>query len=538
MDRQRFLTLLILAVLITFLNSLKPLHMDDGDYYTYATQIARAPLDPYGFEVKVGVPANHYLVPPVLPYWLAVASTLFGDHLALWKWWLLPFAVLFVVSLYYVLGRFARGLELPLVCMTALSPAFLPSWNLMLDLPALAVSLFGLATFFRACDDGSVALAALSGLILGIAAQTKYTAFVAPAVAIAYALLFGRGRLAFLTLALAAAVFVGWECFIAAKYGESHFIYSLQQRGGGFGTRVARLLLPFIGILGGVAPGVALLGLLALGVRRRFIAIFAIAICLGYVALALVPDRYTILFRDSGGRERLTLSNLIFGLCGLAVCTIVGIAAWRLCRRQMNRGFGNLMFRADLFLVLWLTLEIAGYFALSPFPATRRLVGVLVVATIVAGRLASASCVSRPRVRFMRGLVAGTAALGVCYFVVDLRDAQAQRKVAQSAARRIRSEDPLAKIWCYGAWGFKHYGKAAGMVPIVSDPSKVHAGDWLVVGYQPFEPWPGMEGFAPVTEVAAKDRLPVRMMPCYYGGRTGFEHCDGPRFWSVIYRFE
>jgi hypothetical protein len=538
MDRRRFVTLLILAVLITFLNSLKPLHMDDADYYTYATQIARAPLDPYGFEVKEGVPANHYLVPPVLPYWLAIASKLFGDHLALWKWWLLPFALLFVLSLYGALERFAPGLELPLVCMTALSPAFLPSWNLMLDLPALAISLCGLVTFFRACDKQSVLLGALAGVLLGVAAQTKYTAFVAPAVAIVYAFLFGRARAGFLTLALAAAVFVGWECFIAAKYGESHFIYSLHQRGGGFGTRVARLLLPLIGVLGGVAPGLALLGLLALGVRRRFIATLGIAMCLGYVALAFVPDRYGVLLRDAGGRERLTLSNVIFGLCGLGVCTIVGIAAWRLCRRQWDSQVGSALFRADLFLVLWLTLELAGYLVLSPFPATRRLVGLLVVATIVAGRLASQSCVSRPRIRLMRWLVVGTAALGLCYFAVDLRDARAQRKVAQTAALRIRSEDPTAKIWCYGAWGFKHYAKAAGMLPIVSDRSKVHAGDWLVVGYQPFEPWPGWEGFAPVTEVAAKDRLPVRMMPCYYGGRTGFEHCDGPRFWSVIYRFQ
>jgi hypothetical protein len=256
------------------------------------------------------------------------------------------------------------------------------------------------------------------------------------------------------------------------------------------------------------------------------------------VALAFVPDRYAVLFRDTGGRERLTLSNVIFGLCGLGVSTIVGIVAWRLCRRQRDCQVGSLIFRADLFLVLWLTLELAGYLVLSPFPATRRLVGLLVVATIVAGRLASESCVSRPRIRLMRWLVGGTAALGICYFVVDLRDAEAQRKVAQTAALRIRGEDPTARIWCYGAWGFKHYAKVAGMLPIVSDPSKVHAGDWLVVGYQPFEPWPGWEGFTPVTEVAAKDRLPVRMMPCYYGGRTGFEHCDGPRFWSVIYRFQ
>ena len=45
MERRTLLVLLFLAALLTFLNSLKPLHMDDGDYYSYATQIASAPLD-------------------------------------------------------------------------------------------------------------------------------------------------------------------------------------------------------------------------------------------------------------------------------------------------------------------------------------------------------------------------------------------------------------------------------------------------------------------------------------------------------------
>ncbi len=540
MDRRPLVVLLMLAVLVTFLNSLKPLHMDDGDYYSYAAQIARAPLDPYGFEVKEGVPANHYLVPPVLPYWLALAIKLFGNDIVLWKWWLLPFALIFVFALHAVLKRFARGMELPLVCMTALSPAFLPSWNLMLDLPALAISLCALAAFFQACDRRSWLLGAVSGVLMGIAAQTKYTAFVAPAVAVAYALLFRRWRLGFLAAALAAGVFIAWEVFIAQRYGESHFIYSLHQRGGGFWTRMARLILPLFGLLGGLAPALGLLGLAALRARRRLIVVAGIATCIGYLALACVPDCYAVLLRDAGGRERLTLSNVIFGLCGLGVCVSVGGAAWRLCRQhaQANCQAASATISVDFFLILWLALELAGYLVLSPFPAARRLVGLLVVATILVGRLVSENCVSCARIRLGRGLALGTAALGCCYFAVDLRDARAQRKVAQTAAREIRSQDPEARIWCYGAWGFKHYAKGAGMKPIGSDPSEVHPGDWLVVGYQPFEPWPGMDGFVPVGEVTAKDRLPVRMMPCYYGGRTGFEHCEGPRFWSVIYRFQ
>ena len=405
MHRRPFVVLLMLAVLVTFLNSLKPLHMDDGDYYSYAAQIARAPLDPYGFEVKEGVPANHYLVPPVLPYWLAIGVRVFGNDLVLLKWWLLPFALIFVFALHAVLERFAPGMELPLVCMTALSPAFLPSWNLMLDLPALAISLCALAAFFQACDRQSWLLGALSGVLMGIAAQTKYTAFVTPAAAIAYALLFRRWRLGFLAAALAAAVFIAWEVFIALRYGESHFIYSLHQRDAGFWTRIARLILPLFGLLGGLAPALGLLSLAALRLRRRLVLVAGIAVCTGYLVLVFVPDCYAVLIRDAGGRERLTLSNVIFGLCGLGVCVSIGGTAWRLCRQHAPAGqVANGTLSADLFLILWLALELAGYLALSPFPAARRLVSLLVVATVLVGRLASENCVSRARIRLVARL--------------------------------------------------------------------------------------------------------------------------------------
>ena len=541
MDARRLIILFSLATLFTLLNCMKPLHMDDGDYYAYARQIAKAPWDPYGFELKEGVPANHNLAPPVLLYWLAIASRLFGDQLILWKLWLFPLALLFVMSLDALLRRFAPGMELPLVWLTALSPAFLPSWNLMLDLPALAISLFGLTLFMRACEKQSWRVATAAGLTLGLAMQTKYSAFVAPSVALLYAVLFGRWRMGAVAAGLAVFVFVAWEGFIALRYGESHFLYSLAQRNGSFWARIGHLALPFFGLLGGVAPALALMGLTALKVQRRTVVAAGMAMCLGYVMLGIVPESYAELIRDAQtGRARLTLDNVIFGACGLVVFFTLGAVAWRLLRANADNKTDNtsMTWRLDWFLVLWLALEFAGYFVLSPFPAVRRLTGFLLVATLLAGRLASRSCGTLPRKMLIREIAIAGAALGGCFFVVDMRDALAQRKVARNSVRQIHRHQPDANIWCYGAWGFKHYGMAAGMKPIVGDESAIKPGDWLVAGYQPFEPWPGSQKFQPVGEVVARDRLPVRMMPCFYGGRTAFEHCDGPRFYSTIYRSE
>src|SRR5262249_44026136 len=155
-------------------------------------QMAEHPLDPYGFLItetfaQRPLPAQTVLAPPVLPYWWALALRLFGGQPFLWKLWLLPFNLLFVTSLYAVFRPFPRGADLPLLAMTVLSPTFLPGLNLMLDVPALALGLSALALFWRACDRRSPALAALAGLVAGLAMQTKYTAFLAPAAMLLWA---------------------------------------------------------------------------------------------------------------------------------------------------------------------------------------------------------------------------------------------------------------------------------------------------------------------------------------------------------------
>ena len=58
----------------------------------------------------------------------------------------------------------AEGALANWVWMTVLSPAYLPGWNLMLDIPAQALGLFALTAFIRACDRRSFSLAVAAGL--------------------------------------------------------------------------------------------------------------------------------------------------------------------------------------------------------------------------------------------------------------------------------------------------------------------------------------------------------------------------------------
>jgi hypothetical protein len=179
-------------------------------------------------------------------------------------------------------------------------------------------------------------------------------------------------------------------------------------------------------------------------------------------------------------------------------------------------------------------LEIIGFFVLSPFPAVRRLMGVVVVATILIGRLASRTCQTHSQRTLVRGLVIGSVVLGLCYYGVDLREAYAARSAAVAAARIVRERDPNATVWCCGAWGFQFYGEQAGMKLA---ESQLRAGDWLVVGDARFAPWTGTSHpLETMAQVQLADPIPLRTVVCYYGGRTSLEHHEGLRYSTTIYR--
>jgi hypothetical protein len=526
-----------LALVFTLLNAVKPLQVDDTAYWYYAAHIAEQPLDPYGFTVfwyQWPQPANEVLAPPVLPYWWGLAVRLFGDRPFCWKLWLLPFSLLLVVALARLCHRFARGLERPLLLLTVLSPALLPSLNLMLDVPALALGLFALAVFFEACGRGSWPRAALAGLLAGLALETKYTALLVPAVMLLYAVFFRRIRLAVVAVSGAVAVFAAWEGAMAWRYGTSHFLLHLRDYWGERPNKLA-LLPPLLADLGGVAPALALLALAALRVRPRAVAEAAVCFATGYLLVAGLPEPYASR-RWYLGSEKLffQLNQATFGAFGVSVVALVAGVGASLRRWGDKPGLPP----PARFLVLWLLLEVAGYFLLTPFPAVRRLLGILIVATLLVGRRAAHTCATGPGRRLVWGITAGGVALGLLFYGIDLRDAWAQKEAAEVAAEQVGPVQ--STIWYVGHWGFQYYAERAGMVPVVPDESRLRSGDWLVVPddrlVQQRIIIPAGVTEEPLPPVAVGDGFPLRTVPCFYGGAGPVEHVAGPRRTVRVYR--
>ena len=129
-----------------------------------------------------------------------------------------------------------------------------------------------------------------------------------------------------------------------------------------------------------------------------------------------------------------------------------------------------------------LALEVAGYFVLSPYPAARRIIGLVVPGLLLAFRLAARS----PRPGLIWGTVGVSLLLGLLSFAVDFSGYQGQKTAAQELAIECHHKDPDAKVWFFGNGAFEFYGEPLGMKRLIAPETSVARGDWVLV-VQEFE---------------------------------------------------
>jgi len=534
----------VAAVALTLLNAAKPAVVDDTAYLLFARHLSEQPLSPYGWQLfwfDAPQPAMEVLLPPVLPYWLSLGVRLFGEHLFLLKLWLFPFAWLLCWAVAALLKRFGRvgrsrrerqsedrlsarvghptgWLFLVFVC----SPAVLPLFNFMLDIPALALGAAALALFISGTDRQSLWRCAAAGLLAGLATQAKYSMLVMPVVLAAYAILVGRSWRAVGGLVVAGVValslFAGWELWLLSVHGESHFLHHLQAKTDG--SPKPALVKPMMGQFGGLLCGLALVAGRAAG-WPGWVRVSGGAGVVGLLAMvAFVPHRWD----TATGTVDLALVGFL--ACGIGATFTCGMPAFRLLKNERHRD--------TIFLLAWVAVEVAGMFALSPFPAARRLVGVCLAATVLV-----AHGLGRLGVRPERWAVGVAVSVGGFLFVVDCWDAFPEKVLTERAAA-MAQPDPGETVWYTGHWGFQYYAERHGMRAI-EPTTRFRAGDWLVLPDGP----PGRPAgvarpdgvrFKVVAELEWNDWLRVRTIPALYGGPMPMTGADGPRLRVLVAR--
>ena len=183
-----------------------------------------------------------------------------------------------------------------------------------------------------------------------------------------------------------AQVCLTWEFLIALLHGQSHFLLSLRAAAGWLLTK-GSLAAVFFATWAALAQFLVVLGMAALGVRRRWLAAAVVLIVAGFALIVLFAGglaarcgRRRAVRPHSAPKWAFPLSEVVFDVFAGG-----GVVVWS----SRSGGFGRRRPARTLFLLLWLGLEALAYFPLTPFPATRRVLGPLVVLTLLVGRLAA-----------------------------------------------------------------------------------------------------------------------------------------------------
>jgi hypothetical protein len=258
------------------------------------------------------------------------------------------------------------------------------------------------------------------------------------------------------------------------------------------------------------------------------------AVCGGYALVAFVPPSYQVLIAGSHpGRPLLSVNTLVFGLLGLAVIAAAVLVSVRLFRPdRIGDGLSHpwRRGRVEVFLALWLGVEVVGYFVLSPYPAVRRVMGLFVAGTLLGGRLASRRRHSWPMARRLWAAAALSALLGVVCFAADDRLYRAERRAAGQAVRTVLRHDPRATLWFYDSGGaFQYYARKAGMRAVEAGGPARGPHDWLAI------PIPASETSAPLAQgpggpppVVLRQQTGLPLRSRYQIGGTPLEQQQGP----------
>jgi len=504
------LSTLTVVLVATCLNGLKPVHIDDTAYVRFAEHIAADPAHPYAFDLfwyDAPQPALEILAPPVYLYWLALGVWAAPDQPVVWHLMVFPWLLLLAGSLNWLSQRWRGGNSGWLVAAFVLSPVVLPGINLMLDIPALALSLASLALFSRALDRSSLGGALLAGVTLALAFQTKYTAATMFPVWLGVAWLSeSRARwrclLAGWSAALLGIVLV--EAFIAWGHEQSHLLLQLSLKRERFPTPLS----VYLGQIALAVPAIALIGLAHAWHRRRQ-SLFC------SVSLIALPCM-TILLSVGVWNDVLSPMHATF----LGVSWLLLFASPWVLGEQAGQRFLYWYFLCELFYCVYV----------SPFPAMRRVLGPAVpLALLVLGGN------WLPAQNARRWLAGTSIACGMLIWSLDYRQAHLHEQAATAMADRF--DDPERTIWFAGHWGWEYYAETSGMRPIIPGRSVVRTGDLVVIPndvfHQSLELPPTCRRIEQL-QVHHSNRLPVTMEN-YYGGALKLQWQTDRGFIADIY---
>lgn len=437
---------LVLLATVPFLH--KAFHVDDVYYLQVARHILVDPWRPYDFTWVAEGTVHHAFEndwsPPFFKYVLAAGLLAFGESEVMLHVLMGVFTAGLGCSMYAISLRFSPR-PLLATALVVLSPLIVPSQNLMLDVPMLALGLAGIACHIWGTDRGSPWLVLVGGLLAGLAVVTKYPAFIVFPLLAGYSLL-RKSWLGLPALLMAAAPLAIWCAQNWIVHGALHFIEPVFGGPDVSWTERGQRVVSVLTILGSGFVPVWLVPPTNLPRHSRS-AIFTLCIGAGIWEAAHAGRDWTLI-----------VHHFFFLTAGMYLLLATLIAGWRALRFDL----GNVD-RDLLFVIGWL---LFGWFMSlgSQFIAVRHVVWAIPAAALVVTRvLISARMYANWR-HLLFVLVAGT---GLSVGWADMEYANIQRRQV-AIIRAVWAPRPWP-MYYLGEDGFAYYSAAVGWKPLLID---------------------------------------------------------------------
>lgn len=457
--------LALLWVLVTSVNISKAVHIDDTAYLAIAEHIVEDPFHPMSglLNWKNTIEPMHYTNQPVLLFYLyAITIALFGKSTIALHLTLSLFTMACILFFYLLARTYAARYALHLTALFSLGPVFVPSQNLMTDIPMTALWLgFFWAILTPAVEEKKTARDLLAGLFAAAACLTKY-----PSLVLIPVFLFDIGlrrewrRL--WAVGIPVMAIMGWSLFNYLDYGGIHLL--------GRPTPSRTIAWFFTGPiawiigLGALAP-FTVISIPYLRRKGRVLLLEAFAFSLIIFLIPVMSFDEPIAFS--------ILRSIFFGNGLIVAALTIQFLLLDLKKRWSPGSLEEA--RPYLILLTWFVGASTFFVLFAPFAAARHFLPVLPVAILVLGSHI-APVVNK---QWLHAGMAATVSLGVLLGASDWVHADSYRKQASEIAQQLQSRQE-GSIWYTGHLGWQWYARKTVMKQYDSARTVLQEGDLLV----------------------------------------------------------
>ncbi|MBI2627793.1 glycosyltransferase family 39 protein, partial [Candidatus Nomurabacteria bacterium] len=216
------IVLFVLFLTLPFAN--KAVHIDDIVFLYISNQITKEPLKPYSFNLEwstLSGLATHITDPPLISYYAALITVLFGESKLVLHTSYIIFPLLAGVSMYYISKKFTQKPLFPTLFLITSATFVVMSHNFMLDIPFLALFLASLCFYIYGVDSKNNYLIILGAIFCGLAFLTKYSGLILLPILDIYSFL-KKNPKSLLYLSIPATIILAWNLYTFKLYGVPH----------------------------------------------------------------------------------------------------------------------------------------------------------------------------------------------------------------------------------------------------------------------------------------------------------------------------